>query len=296
MGQGAGLVLAFALALAHACRACAGAGAPTAPTISIGMFPSDNTSSNLGFYRRWVTQFGGVNVVTLPHNYTGHGNASKMFASLDALLLPGVMFTKPNDVRGAAGSGARGSRVPRLAQELFQLALDANHAGRYFPVWGTCIGFEWILAMIGGAGTVTPGFDSVDFPRTLDLTPRSPGRMFSLFNATMLGWVATRNITYNDHSYGITPLRKALNAKLDATLDVLATSADRRGRAFVAAYEGKTLPIYGTQFHPEHVEFVPGRHIPKSPAANATSIALARFFVNQARKGKAATHAELRAQ
>jgi hypothetical protein len=60
------------------------------------------------------------------------------------------------------------------------------------------------------------------------------------------------------------------------------------GKVFVAAIEGNTLPFFGTQFHPEKPEFFPNSgkghnrsHIPKTAAANATGLYLARFFINQ---------------
>ena len=62
-----------------------------------------------------------------------------------------------------------------------------------------CIGFEWMAMILGGDGVVGPGFDSIDFPQKLGFTARSPGRMFASFNATMLHWLATQNITYVDH-------------------------------------------------------------------------------------------------
>jgi gamma-glutamyl hydrolase len=95
-------------------------------------------------------------------------------------------------------------------------------------------------------------------------------------------------ITYNLHSAGITPLSERNNPKLASAVNVLATSVDRKGKRFVAAMEHRSLPFYGTQFHPEKPDFVPNSpktHIPKQPEARAVGLYLAEFFVNATRAG-----------
>ena len=95
--------------------------------------------------------------------------------------------------------------------------------------------------------------------------------------------LATQNITYNLHSAGVAPGK---HLKLEEVVSVLATSVDRRGIPFVAVMEHRSLPIYGTQFHPEKPEFVRNSrrtHIPKTHNAKAVGLYLAEFFVNATR-------------
>ena len=32
-------------------------------------------------------------------------------------------------------------------------------AGDFYPVWGTCDGFEWLMQIFGGMGDIVSGFD-----------------------------------------------------------------------------------------------------------------------------------------
>lgn len=41
------------------------------------------------------------------------------------------------------------------------------------------------------------------------------------------------------------------NARLSAMFDVLSVNDDKQGRTFVSTIEGKKLPFYGVQWHPE---------------------------------------------
>ena len=38
-----------------------------------------------------------------------------------------------------------GSSFPASAQYLFDKVVEKNKGGDYLPLWGTCMGFQWIL-------------------------------------------------------------------------------------------------------------------------------------------------------
>lgn len=95
-------------------------------------------------------------------------------------------------------------------------------------------------------------------------------------------------IGYNAHTQGFTPADFNGDAKLSAAFNVLGTSQDRAGKTFVASMEGKTLPIYTTQWHPEKAAYEWNgaelyNDINHSPLAVSSSYYPAAFFVNQAR-------------
>jgi hypothetical protein len=58
-------------------------------------------------------------------------------------------------------------------------------------------------------------------------------------------------IALNSHTSGVSPAAFAGSPPLVAAFDVLATGRDRAGKTFIASIEGKDLPIYAMQFHPE---------------------------------------------
>jgi len=90
---------------------------------------------------------------------------------------------------GGGASLAADSPFFQGAQFIWEHAIKTNQAGKPFPVWGTCLGFELISVL--GAGTsgkdyagnhtvLQSGFDSEDYPVPLDFTPLAArSRMFS---------------------------------------------------------------------------------------------------------------------
>merc|ERR1711920_675292 len=111
---------------------------------------------------------------------------------------------------------------------------------------GTCLGFQWIIEVIGGDSSMQIGhFDGEDQVGHLNFTTRSPGKMFARANTSLMHWFEGAGVVYYNHRDGIMPDRFKRNVHLTAMLDVLATDADKRDVPFVAAFEARTMPIYG---------------------------------------------------
>jgi len=43
---------------------------------------------------------------------------------------------------------------------LINLAIDANKKGDYFPVWGTCLGYELIVLTVSNDTNIFDNYDS----------------------------------------------------------------------------------------------------------------------------------------
>ena len=67
--------------------------------------------------------------------------------------------------------------------------------------------------------------------------------------------MATENVTMNNHHYGIFSDHFYNTPDLTSMFNVLSTNRDRAGASFISSMEGKSLPIYGTQWHPEKNAF-----------------------------------------
>lgn len=241
----------------------------------IGIFPTLTSNNYTGAYQDWVAEFGATSTV-LPSRFDEPDQLEKIFLSINGFLIPGG-----------------GESLSPSARAMIERAVKAHKSGTdYFPVWGTCLGFEWIVETFGGRSAIHHGFDSEHYPAPLHFTSHAnSSRTYASASPDLLAALQHEAITYNAHSAGITPTSFASNTGLSDTFSVLSTSTDRNGRPFVAQIEGKDgLPIYGNQFHPEKIEFVPKSrdypNIPRSKDAVAAARELASFFVSEARKNK----------
>jgi gamma-glutamyl hydrolase len=223
---------------------------------------------NLQAYQGWLEQEG-ADSFFLPKSFEGN-ELETLFQSMNGFLIP-----------GGAGS------LSKSAHAMVERAVKANNAGDYFPVWGTCLGFEWLIEIFGGK--MTHGWDSEDLPGPISITESGKkSRIYASFDTSLLVALQSENISYNMHKQGISPQSAEGNAKLMEVFKVVSTEPDRKGKTFVAQIEGKVLPIYGNQFHPEKIQFVNSSSgegpIPRTPHAVAGARHLAKFFVSEARK------------
>mmetsp|Transcript_30629 Transcript_30629/g.97794 ORF Transcript_30629/g.97794 Transcript_30629/m.97794 type:complete len:290 (+) Transcript_30629:228-1097(+) len=257
--------------------------AAAARTPLIGIYPT-MFPDYYEAYADWVAQAGGVSVV-LPRNITAPSEVELVFQSINGLLIPGG--------ESFVGNGTVDALIARV--------LRANLAeADYFPVWGTCLGFEYMVDILGGPGAneprapgdpIVPGFDAEGLPRPLHLTSAGAGsRLLRGAGAPLLRAAQSENVTYNAHTQGVEPLSFERNTRLNSTLRVVGTSIDRNLRPFVALVEGIVLPFYASQFHPEKIEFVPSSpeapNIPRDADARDFSRHLGAFFLAEAAKNR----------
>ena len=98
----------------------------------------------------------------------------------------------------------------------------------------------------------------------------------------------TLKITANFHRDGLNPEIFVQNSELQKFYSVLTTNVDTQNHRFVSVMEGKTIPVYAVQFHPEKNCFDnnPKFHIPRSLESVLASQYFANFFVSEARKSE----------
>ncbi|XP_010788500.1 gamma-glutamyl hydrolase-like, partial [Notothenia coriiceps] len=176
------------------------------------------------------------------------------------------------------------SGYERAAKIFYELAIEANSRGDYFPVWGTCLGFEQLMYLTSEKTILSPTNTSgVALP--LNFTNEiKDSRMFKDFPSELIEDLATEALTENYHKWSLAVLTHNSNEELNMFYKVLSTNTDGKVE-FVSTVEAYDYPIYGTQWHPEKNAFewkMP--NIPHSPSAIKTTFYLAQFFVSEARK------------
>jgi len=164
-----------------------------------------------------------------------------------------------------------------------------NKQGDFFPLWGTCMGFQLLCILTANDASVlaSNAFDSYNLP--IPIVPSERARTSRLLGSlpdSLYFAATTLNITMNNHHDGVYPDVFARNAALSSFYWVLSTNVDRKGIPFVSTMEGKTIPFYGVQWHPEKApfEWTPNEAIPHSSIAVQLAQSMANFYVNEARK------------
>ncbi|XP_061115527.1 gamma-glutamyl hydrolase isoform X2 [Conger conger] len=178
------------------------------------------------------------------------------------------------------------SDYARAAKAFYRLAVEANDAGEYFPIWGTCMGFQLLTVLVARENLLSnTTAENVALP--LNLTAEAPSsRMFQGFSDELLKALSHENITGNFHHYGITEKAFRGNERLQQFFSILSTNIAENGAEFVSTMEGRKYPFYGVQWHPEvnRFQWNPKKNYPHSQNAASVSSSLATFFVNEARK------------
>ena len=225
-------------------------------------------------YVKWL-EAGGARSIPIP--YDAHPSlVQDLFGQISGLLLPG---------------GA--SDVPQSVRYLLTLAMQASESNNdFFPVWGTCLGFEYIAQVVSNSSTTTSpilveGFDAENISLPLEnVVQRELYRDPNIYED-----VTKYNITMNNHFKAVEPTRFQKDIKLNELFEITSTNVDRKGRPFVSTIEPRNpqkTPWYGVQYHPEKNSFeygsYPGTNIPyeaidHSDRAVDFAAYLARFFV-----------------
>lgn len=213
----------------------------------------------------------GARVVPVMINQTPEEYKS-LFNSINGILFPG----------GAASIVSSGYQ--RAAKIFYELAIEANQRGDYFPVWGTCLGFEQLTYLTSGS-TVLSRTNTSGVPLPLNFTNETTdSRLFKGFPAELMADLASEPLTENSHKWSLAVLTYNTNEELNTFYKVLSTNTDGKIE-FVSTVEAYDYPIYGTQWHPEKNAFEWTRsYIPHSRSAVRTTFYMAEFFVSEARK------------
>ncbi len=179
----------------------------------------------------------------------------------------------------------------KAGRQIIDLVLEQNSANRYLPLLGICLGFELLAACIGrDLSLVQPCADCCDYSAALAFTPSAArSRLFGSLAPEQRVRLASAELSFNFHSYSVLADRFRANRRLHDMFAITATSRSRTGlREFVSSFEGRGIPIYATQHHPEwclHDFYTPRVNVVRTPETVRIGREIGKFFVSEAMKG-----------
>jgi gamma-glutamyl hydrolase len=245
------------------------------PVIGVLSQPDDSDHTDFfyiaGSYAKWL-EVGGARSIPIPYDASTE-LFDEIFQEIDGLLLPGGT-----------------SDFPPILQYALDTIVESNRQGHYFPVWGTCLGYEFLIQYAGG--TLDTDYDAQNISLSLEHIQRQ--ELYA--DKTIYETVRDYPVTMNNHHQGISPLAFRHTRTLSQRWNITSINYDRNRRPFVSTIEPiepERFPWYGVQFHPEKNAFeyatYPGTDIPyeaidHSDLGVVFSIHMARFFVNLARR------------
>ncbi|XP_071107856.1 gamma-glutamyl hydrolase-like [Haliotis cracherodii] len=197
------------------------------------------------------------------------------------------LFSKIN---GALFPGGHVSIVSsdysKTARIIYDLAVKANSEGEVFPLWGSCEGFQLMTYLSTGHRLLhSSEAYNVSLPLILQ-TGYETSRMLGGLTSQLTTILTSENVTPNFHHYGVSVETYNKSASLRHFFRVLSTNRDNKGKLFVSTAEAYKYPFYGTQWHPEKINFEWNPSLAINHGANGVLVSqyFANFFVNEARR------------
>uniref|UniRef100_A0A3B3B551 folate gamma-glutamyl hydrolase n=1 Tax=Oryzias melastigma TaxID=30732 RepID=A0A3B3B551_ORYME len=237
----------------------------------IGVLSQELVSNGSSYIAASYVKFlesAGARVVPVLINQTPE-DYKKLFLSINGILFPG------------GGVNITSSGYERAAEIFYQLALTANKNGDFFPVWGTCLGFEELTFLTSGKMLLSHTNTSAAALPLNFTEDAKRSRMFSAFPAELMAALASEPLTVNAHQFSLATTTFYADESLKNFYRVLSTNTDGTTE-FVSTFEAYRYPVYGTQWHPEKNAFEWTRSfIPHSPSAVKTTFYMAEFFVSE---------------
>jgi len=268
---------------------------PSAPVIGVLSQPHHTLHNNqteyiiAASYIKWL-EAGGARSIPIPYDAPDE-LVDEILQQVNGVLFPGG-----------------GSPLPPSAWKIWNTALELNDQGDFFPIWGTCLGFEYLIQMASlapdsssdDAIVLEGGYDAenVSWPLIIDsgyddvsTMNSSQSRLYS--ESYIQEIVITEDVAMNNHIMGVRPSVFESNDYLSTMFRVTSMNLDRQGKPFVSSIESDFYPFYGVQYHPEKNPFeyatyhgtdIPYESINHSPDSIHFSLHLANFFVNVTRQ------------
>jgi len=209
-------------------------------------------------YIRWVELSGAVPVI-IPYNLPKDELLQNLM-SVNGLVWVGGAIEKSTHSTQQYRSLLAAYRLA------LQFAIQETNNGNPFPIWGTCLGFDFLATIPIQFSLKRLPYIQKDTDGTLQFMGKS--RLASFLSPRLRKQVAYRKVTHQYHRRGLDP-DSDLVKKMTYLKVVSVDKSDVADQTFVNMFEYNDYPFYGSQWHPE---------VPDSELSLELSRELSRFF------------------
>lgn len=142
----------------------------------------------------------------------------------------------------------------RKIKAILDKAKDINKKGRYFPLFGICLGFEAILLVESNLKFPIAFVNQNNVTSSVRLTD-SPTKFRKGFNDTDANALKSKSLMFFFHDLGFLPSDFMTFDTLADNYSIAAVNPAGDYGDEIAAFQHNTLPVFGVQFHPEKTLF-----------------------------------------
>ena len=161
----------------------------------------------------------------------------KLLSSVNGVLFPG------------GDSDVMNSPFQRNAKMAFEYAVSQRNAGKYFPIWGTCMGFQQLSVLAAQSNVLSASNGTWDAPMKLPDLDRN-GRMIHDMSDELFDAVKFEPLTYNAHYNCVSMDSYKKNENLQNFFKILSTNVDNNGKTFISTMEGIIFLFLTFSFFP----------------------------------------------
>lgn len=143
--------------------------------------------------------------------------------------------------------GDAGQDYTDWGHELFNYVLELNDQGIYYPIWGTCLGFENLAQFTSSDPDNVLSLIESHYENPLLKFIKDPKdtEMFSPLREQAMNF-EKYNMTLNSHSWGLSPNTFKQDEGLANFFIPTSVSYNDSGIPFVASMEARKYPVFGT--------------------------------------------------
>ena len=173
----------------------------------------------------------GARVVPVTTSMSYH-EIKDIFDSVNGVLIPGGAARLPD------------SQYFKNAKHFYNLAMEANVRGDFFPVWGTCLGFEALANIVAGEYVLSES-RARDIALPLNFSGCAKcSKMMRDAPDELVKKLSTEALTYNYHKKCVTPETFASRKELNYMFSIVSYNNDLDGKTFVSTFEGGLCQFY----------------------------------------------------